>query len=326
MILEEKIRNFRKESHREIILMTLFSLLFFLLTQNLYSQDSIPEKEDLTESAELKFQQYFFKALSQKSIGNHSKAIQFLENCNQILPEDKSVYFEFSKNYLALKKTDLAKEYINRALAKDSNNIWMLKHLVAIYRKDNDLGNAIDIQQKIVVINPKERENLVRLYLYNRNYKKAMDLLNTLEYENALSPNFRKLKASLEVRKGVVKKEEDSSDLASLIKKFDEQKSYETLKRILDLSNNDESVILKYSDIGIALYPAQSSLYLKKGKVLYNQKKYKEALNVLQNGIDFVIEEIMELEYFTLLSKVYKGLGNVEQEKKYFDKAKKLKS
>lgn len=326
MILREKIRNFRKESHREIILMTLFSLLFFLVSQNLHTQDSIPEKEDLSESAELKFQQYFFKALSQKSIGNHSKAIQFLENCNQILPEDKSVYFEFSKNYLALKKTDLAKEYINRALAKDSNNIWMLKHLVAIYKKDNDLGNAIDIQQKIVAINPKERENLVRLYMYSRNYKKAMELLNVLEDENALSPSFRRLKVSLETRKGVVKKEENSSDLVSLIREFDEQKSYETLKRILDLSKNDENIILKYTDIGIGLYPAQPSLYLQKGKVLYNQKKYKEALSVLQNGIDFVIEETMELEYFTLFAKVYKGLGNVEQEKKYSDKAKKLKS
>ncbi|MGK0421082.1 MAG: tetratricopeptide (TPR) repeat protein, partial [Polaribacter sp.] len=111
--------------------MSLFSLLFFLISFNSFTQDSIPEAKDFTEENELKFQKFFFEALSQKSIGNYQKAIENLESCNQIVPNDRTVFFEFSKNYLALNNTLLAKEYIQRALEKEVENIWMQKHLVA---------------------------------------------------------------------------------------------------------------------------------------------------------------------------------------------------
>ena len=107
-----KIKNIenRKERQFRNYKLALFSLFFILISLNSFSQDSIPEKKDLTEEAELKFQQYFFRALSQKSIGNFLKAIENLESCNQILEENSAVFFEFSKNYLSLNKTLLAKE------------------------------------------------------------------------------------------------------------------------------------------------------------------------------------------------------------------------
>ena len=168
----------------------ILSLVFlFIFPLKIVSQDSIPEKKDLTEEAELKFQQFFFKALSEKAIGNHSKAIENLESCNEILEENEVVFFEFSKNYLELNNPFLAKEYINRALEKDPNNIWMLKHLVKINVKDKNYNDAINIQNKLVVLNPKERDYLVRLFFYNREYKKALDLINTLDNENVTNKN-----------------------------------------------------------------------------------------------------------------------------------------
>ena len=47
-------------------------LLFFvwvlLSNSKVFSQDSIPDKKDLTEEKRIKFQEFFFKALSEKSI------------------------------------------------------------------------------------------------------------------------------------------------------------------------------------------------------------------------------------------------------------------
>ena len=126
MITREEIIEKREESNRNSFLITLFSCLFFLVSQSIFAQDSIPAKQDLTEEVELKFQEFFFKALSEKAIGNHQKAIENLENCNQILPNNVTVFFEFSKNYLALNNTLLAKEYINRALEKEADNIWKI--------------------------------------------------------------------------------------------------------------------------------------------------------------------------------------------------------
>ena len=314
---ERQFKNFR---------LALFYLFFILFSLKTVSQDSIPEQKDLTEEAELKFQQYFFKALSQKSIGNYSKAIENLEDCNQILQENTAVFFEFSKNYLALNKILLAKEYINRALVKKPDNIWMLKHLVEIYVKERNYSKAIDVQQKVIAQNPKEKEYLVRLFLYNREYKKAVDLMNALEKDKALSTSLKMLKQSLEARKNIGVKTESPNDVFALKKSFDNEKSYKTLEKILKLSNDNINDLLKYSKLGIELYPSQSFVYLINGKALNMQKEYKNALLILQNGIDFVIEDNMEIDFYKEIAKAYKGLGNIDQENKYIKKAKQLKS
>ena len=299
---------------------------FILFSINIFAQDSIPLKEDLTEETELKFQEFFFKALSEKAIGNYQQAIENLESCNQISTNDVSVFFEFSKNYLLLNNTLLAKEYIERSLEKDINNLWMLTHLVKIYQKDSNYKEAIKIQQKIVDINPKERGLLAKLLVNDKQYKKAISLMNTLEKENTLSSNLKKLKANLEKRKGASVKKENPSDLGSLINQFKTDKSYKVLKQILNQSSNNTADLLKFSEEGIALFPAQPYVYLVKGKTLNNQKKYKNALATLKNGIDFVIDDEMEVDFYTEIAKAFKGLGNTKEEKKYKQKAKNLKN
>ena len=319
-------RENREQRAKDKLLCTLFSCFFFLCSYQINSQDSIPEKEDLSEEAQLKFQDFFFKALSQKSIGNYSKAIENLENCNQILSDNKAVFFEFSKNYLALNKTNLAKEYINRALEQEPNNIWMLKHLVEINTEDKNFVDAIKTQQKVVAINKKERENLVRLYLQNRDYENAISLMNQLDEEKALSPNLRMFKESLEIRKSKQVKTEDASDLSTLEEDFENSKSYETLEKIFKVAENNPEILLKYSDVGIELFPAQPYVYLINARVLNIQNDHKKALAVLQNGIDFVIEEQMEADFYKEMAKAYKGLGDKQMENNYIEKAKKIKS
>lgn len=325
MITVDKIDSKQKRQFK-VFRLALLSLAFCLSSILLNAQDSIPEKQDLTEEAELKFQRFFFKALSQKSIGNHQKAIENLENCNQLVENDVTVFFEFSKNYFALKNTLLAKEYINRALAKDTNNIWMLKHLVKIHQKERNYQKAIELQQRVVQENPKEREYLVRLYMYNRQYDKAISLMNTLETENVLSSNLKRLRKSLQQRKQPKFKEKKLTDITALINQFESDKSYKILEQILKIPEDNPNQLLKYSEEGIALFPAQPYVYLVKAKVLNSQKNHKEALTTLQNGIDFVIEDKMEADFYKEMAKAYKGLGNVKEETKYQQKAKKLKS
>ena len=302
---------------------SLFSLLFFIISFQSFSQDSIPAAIDLTEEKELKFQQFFFKALSQKSIGNFQKAIENLENCNQILPNDLTVFYEFSKNYLELNKTLLAKEYIDRAIEKEPNNIWMQKHLVKVYLKDRNFSEAIKIQQKIVAVNPVERDYLARLYLQNRDYKNALLTMNILEKENSLSANLKRIKDSLESKVNKVVEKEETTEDAFL--KFKKDKSYKVLKEVLELSKDNSAQLLKYSTEGISLFPAQPYVYLMNGKALNANKKYKEALAVLNNGIDFVIEDEMEAIFYREMALSYKGLGNKLEENKYKEKSKKVK-
>jgi len=326
---EEKIEN-RKGRISKRNYISLFSLFLFLISFSITAQDSIPAQKDLNEEAELKFQEYFFKALSQKAIGNHQKALENLESCNQILPENQAVFFEFSKNYLALNNSSLAKEYINRALVKDADNIWMLKHLVKIYQQESNLQEAIATQKKVIKINPKEVGSLLRLYLFDRDYDNALILLKELEENKKLTPSLRKIKNQLEKRNNSVvvnnQKKPLNLTLSALITAFEKEKTYPILKQLLNKAAiEDKNALLKYSSEGLVLFPAQPFVYLMQARALNYQKNYKKALTTLNNGIDFVLEDEMEANFYEEMSFSYQNLGDTKQSKKYLDKAKKLK-
>ena len=312
----------RKETALKFLKWSLFSLLFFLISLKSYTQDSLPVATDFTEEKELKFQQFFFNALSQKSIGNYQKAIENLESCNQIRPNNKSVFFEFSKNYLYLNNTLLAKEYINRAIIQDSKNIWMQKHLVKVFEKENNFFEAIKIQQKIIVLNPKENKNLVLLYLKNRDYIKALSFIKTLEEDNLLSLDLKKIKERLEKNNySETQKVKVSKDI---YQRFETEKTYTVLKQILLATKDKPRLLLKYSKEGIALFPAQPFVYLINGSTLNVNREFKKALEILQNGIDFVIEDAMEALFYKEMALAYKGLNNKVEERRYMEKYKKL--
>ena len=312
----------RKETALKFLKGSLFSLLFFLISLKSYTQDSLAVAIDFTEEKELKFQQFFFTALSQKSIGNYQKAIENLESCNQILPNNKSVFFEFSKNYLYLNNTLLAKEYINRAIIQDSKNIWMQKHLVKVYEKENNFFEAIKIQQKIIVLNPKENKNLVLLYMKNKDYKKALSFMKTLEEDNLLTSDLKKIKERLE--KTNYSETQKVKVLKDIYKRFETEKTYTLLKQILLETKEKPRLLLKYSKEGIALFPAQPFVYLINGSTLNVNREFKKALEILQNGIDFVIEDAMEALFYKEMALAYKGLNNKVEEERYMEKYKKL--
>lgn len=312
---------------KSILYITLFSLFFSLPT---FGQDSIPAQKDLNEEAELKFQEYFFKALSQKAIGNHQKALENLESCNQILPENQAVFFEFSKNYLALNNSSLAKEYINRALLKESDNIWMLKHLVKIYQRENSFTEAIATQKKVIEINPKEVGSLLRLYLFDRDYDNALLLLKELEEDKKLTPSLRKIQNQLKKRMNKVvvnnPKKPQNLTLLELFTAFEKEKTYTILKQLLNkAAKENKNILLKYSSEGLVLFPAQPFVYLMQARALNYQKNYKKALSTLNNGIDFVLEDEMEASFYEEMSISYQNLGDIKQSKKFLEKAKKLK-
>ncbi len=322
MVVRVKIMQNRKETILKFLKRSLFSLLFFLISLKSYTQDSLSVAIDFTEEKELKFQQFFFTALSQKSIGNYQKAIENLESCNQILPNNKSVFFEFSKNYLYLNNTLLAKEYINRAINQDSKNTWMQKHLVKVLEKENNFFEAIKIQQKIIVLNPKENKNLVLLYLKNRDYKKALSFIKTLEEDNLLSSDLRRIKERLEkTNYSETQKVRVSKDI---YKRFETEKTYTVLKQILIASKDKPKLLLKFCKEGIALFPAQPFVYLINGSTLNVNKEFKKALEILQNGIDFVIEDAMEVLFYKEIALAYKGLNNKVEERRYMEKYRKL--
>tara|TARA_B100000787_G_scaffold31421_1_gene21183 strand:- start:14683 stop:15627 length:945 start_codon:yes stop_codon:yes gene_type:complete len=293
-----------------------------------FSQDSIPTAIDVREEKEIKFQEYLFKALSEKSIKNYQKAIENLEECIAILPKNKTIYFEFSKNYLLLNKTIEAKLYIDKALLLEPLNIWMLLHLVAIQKKDRNYNEAIKTQLKIVQQNHRYRGSLVQLYYLNSEFDKALSLISKLENENGLNKKLKQLKNNLVDRNKTVLVKEEKESLPGLIADFEENKSsFSILKKILELAiKNNNEVFYKYSKLAMDLFPAQPFAYLFRGKALQLQNKHQEAIDILESGLDFVIDNpILESQFYTTLAKLYTIINNSRKASEYLEKVKKLK-
>lgn len=318
--LESKTENMCKKA----VYIVLFGLLYnpFLAI----SQDSIPVVSEINEEKLLKFQDHFFEALAQKAIFNYQIAIENLEICNELKPNDVSVMFEFSKNYVQINKYIEAVAYGKQALQLEPDNKWVLEHLANVYVKSRNFTEAIKIQEKLAVNFPKKKEQLVYLYFRSGAYEKAKKLLEKMEENNNLNSNLRKLQQQFS-KVNLTKRVNKTVTLQGLIKDFESNRKFETLYKILMIAaTKDNQLLLKYSTLGVALFPAQAIVYVMNAKALNTQKRFSEALQQLKNGIDFVIDNRrLEARFYDEFSISYEGLGNKKAAIKSKNKALELR-
>jgi len=305
-------------------------LVFFFLFTSAVSFSQVDKEEE----NDLKFQNYFFEALKQKAINNYGKAIENLEQCNAIKANNKAVEFELSKNYLLLKKYFEAHSFIDNAIEKDSENIFLLKHKVSIFKAERNFKEAIEIQKKVVELKPNYSDELVMLYAQNKDYKKAEVLIAEVEKNGLTTTRIRGLKKYLLKRNKLqqlnkkVKVEKDDVSLENLHKKYKEKSDYKVLVEILKIEIETEQFEQAYLDSkqGLELFPSQAFLYKTNGLALNKLTKYSEAIAVLSIGIDFVIDNTeLEADFYHELSIAYKGVKNDKEALKFKQKADKTR-
>ncbi len=289
------------------------------------------QKINTEEEKSLKFQTNFFEALKQHAIKNYGKAIESLEMCNEIDTSNVAVLFEFSKNHLELNNYFEAELFIDKALSLDPENKYLLRHKVAILKAQRNFGKAIEVQKKVVQIQPKDSEELVFLYIQNQNFDQAEVLISKIE-ENALSTlKLGYFKAFLENRKQLLENIDKSgadilenTDVETLKKLYAQTKEFKTVQKILEKETSESLFELVYADSSEALelFPEQPYLYKMNGLALNKLGKYNEAIAVLSIGIDFVIDNsAMEADFYEQLSISYEKLNNKSDALKYKQRA-----
>jgi tetratricopeptide (TPR) repeat protein len=282
---------------------------------------------NIAEENSLKFQTHFFEALKQKAIKNYGKAIESLELCNEIDSLNVSVFFEFSKNHLELNNYFEAELFIDKALQQEPENRYLLQHKVAVLKAQRNFNKAIDVQKKILKIQPKESEELVFLYIQNQNFEEAESLIAKIE-ENAMTTlRLKSFKSFLENRKSVQVKSEKpveiatrNSDIETLKKSYSENKDFKIMQEILIQEEKEARFEQVYANSkeALELFPEQPFLYKMNGLALNKLGKYNEAIAVLSIGIDFVIDNsAMEADFYEQLSFSHEKLGNKSEAIKF---------
>jgi len=158
---------------------TVLFFLFLVLLCNPILLLAQTEPEEIKLETD-KFEDYFYESLKQKGIENYDKAIEALEECSKIKPNDATVYFELGKNYLASKDYENAYKSFEKATQIDPKNKWFWLGIYDVNYQTKNYSQAIITVNKLIEFDQVYKEDLVSLYMNTQQFDKALDLINEL--------------------------------------------------------------------------------------------------------------------------------------------------
>ena len=286
---------------------SLYVLLFFSVYA--FSQE---DKNVFEESAELfleeysdTFQEEFFEGLKQKGIENYDKAINHFLKCEKIDANSNVVTHELAKSYLLDKQFINAQNYAVKALNVSPENRWYLYTLVRALQKQ---GSSIDIVSNTIPFsNLKLRENLSLIYYSQKNYKGALNVLDGVKKSKEIQDLYRKIETSLEKQKSqkTVVSYTVTSGSSTAIQSGGDASVHSYKTRINGLIKiKAYALINSVAKEALEQYPLQPFFYYAQGLALNNTKKHKQALEILEISLDYLIDDI------SLSNKIYKEMAN----------------
>ena len=324
----------------------LFLYLFFciLIPVHLLAQDDSDEElhsvldfsngELQKERDFLKFEDHFITAVAQKNIENYDKALVELSYCEKIYPNNSAMLFEKAKNLFVLNQYEEAIYYCEKALVQIPEDYWVLDLLKQVYVKLQNYQEAIVIQRKMYAINDIAAEDLLRLYYYTKNLDQGRKLLAEVDKKNINISNvdFYKRVFSKQTKSSQNSSKDSQTDtvensIQALRQHFAKQKDYKNLQLVLEkeLSLQNYNELLQETDMGLSLFPAQAKLYLYKAKALLGLEKHKEAIAVLESGLDWVVDaNTLQKEFYKLLINAYQSIGDNKKVTQYQELVQKL--
>lgn len=236
--------------------------------------------------------------------------------------------------------------------------------LIYRYSESNNKKKAFETAKKLLQINPESQLvhlALYKFYLDENEAEKAIESMKVVLNSRKIKPE-SKAKVLSDFVKFVAKNqqyEQDLVEIASLI--TDTATDGKTLVELAQyyLIKGEKSKALKYyieaqgleadnfglirnilllhidleqypeaekkSDEALEKYPSQPVLYLINGVALNRLGRASDAVDSLDAGLDYIIDNIkMEGDFYKQLSKAYTTLNNLEKAKTFSDKAKAL--
>jgi tetratricopeptide (TPR) repeat protein len=135
------------------------------------------EPEDIAIDSD-QFQDLFYESLKQKGMENYDKAIDALDKCVDLQPNNPTLFFELGKNYLSQKKYKEAYDNFEKATKIDPSNRWAWVGMYDVCYESHDYNQAIIVVQKLVEFKDDYKDDLISLYMNTQQYDKALTLIN----------------------------------------------------------------------------------------------------------------------------------------------------
>jgi tetratricopeptide (TPR) repeat protein len=244
---------------------------------------------------------------------------------------------------------------------KESNYL----QLIFRYSENNETDKAFETAKELLKINPNSQIvhlALYKFYLDGNNAEKAIESMKIVVKSSEIKPeaklkvltdfvhfvgNHPEYEADLVEATTMVGDSNSSKSLMELgqyyLAKNNKEKALEYFEAALKIDADNfnllRNVLLLYIDLQrfnlaekksdevLQKYPAQPLFYLINGVALNQLNRPKKAVEVLEAGLDFIIDDNkMEIDFYNQLSKAYLLLNNTAKAKTFSDKAKQLET
>lgn len=256
-------------------------------------------------------------------------------------------------------------ENLQERIVADPNNEDNHLQLIYRYSQTGKTKKAFEAAKSLLKIKPDSKLVHLALYKFYLDEGKTNDaiasmktVLNTPEIDAQVKSKVLKDFVSFVAKNPQYEKdlieatdntntEKDAKALADLgtyyIKVGDKEKALKNYKEALSQDPNDFKLLrdvialqielnyyneaLTQSETALELYPAQPILYLQNGIAKTQLNQPKGAIESLETGLDFLIENpAMERNFYTQLSKAYELANNISKSEAFAKKAKAIKA
>ena len=263
--------------------------------------------------------------------GKKKEQIENLEDRVEDNPDEETNYLALIYRYSENNEKDKAFETAKKLLEAKPNSQLAHLALYKFYIEDNHPEDAI-ASMKIVIQSPQIKPEAKMMVLsdfvnfVSENPEYEADLIEA----TALVTEDNKGTSSLEVAQYYLKKGEKDKALLYYEKALEKDAdNFGITRNILllhiDLKNYKKAQTMSAS--ALDKYPSQPIFYLVNGVALNELNKPKEAIETLEMGLDYIIDDTkMQADFYKQLSVAYTQLNNTNKAKTFIEKAQQLES
>ncbi len=254
-----------------------------------------------------------------------SEKANLLDKIKQF-PKDESNYVELIYMYSQSNQEDKALEVAKQLENEIPTSDWAQVSLFKFHLNNNDGEKAVKAMN--IVLASDKIDNKIKHRILNEFLiftKNNPQFSNDLDHAIGYFDNDKEVKVAKEIGKFYQNKKDWS-------------KAIHYYEMHLKTTNDDMESILflmqaytenlqfdkldKASEEQLQLFPSQPHLYYYNGLANNQLKNYKKAKDVLESGIDFIIDDTnLEINFNLQLGEANNGLGDFKKKDTYFSKA-----
>ncbi len=257
-------------------------------------------------------------------------------------------------------EVDILIEKINKNPKEESNYVALIK----LYSENNEAQKAAEITKKLEIAIPDSdwaQLGLFQFFLKQNEAQKAINAMNVVLASSKIDVKTKR-RVLNEFLNFVNKNPQYSPDLEKAFAYFDKDTDANVAKEIGKLFRNKKQLdkAIQYFEIALKnnsgadvetnlillqsyvenkqfeivakkatslteIYPTQPQFYFFSGLANNQLKLFKKAKEMLEMGIDYVVEDIkLETNFNLQLGEAYNGLGDFKKKEQYFAKANQL--